>query len=75
MGVFEMAPFSGGTRALAEALTGSTASPSSAAVTPRRPYAPSASPSRPSATSPPAAVRPSSCSKASELPGLTALEG
>ncbi len=37
MGVFELAPFAEGTRAVAQALTGSTASRSSAAATPPRP--------------------------------------
>ena len=72
MGVFEMAPYAEGTRAVAQALIEVTApagSPSSAAATRRPPCASSASTRRRSATSRPAAAPASSSSRARSCPG------
>ncbi len=73
MGVFEMAPYAEGTRAVAQALTEVTppaASPWSAAATRRRRCASSASTRRRSATSPPGVAPASSCSRARSSPVL-----
>ena len=77
MGVFETPAFADGTRAVAAGadrgrVTG--ACPSSAAATPRPPYARSASTRTRSATSPPAAAPAWSTSRARTLPGIDVLE-
>ncbi len=68
MGVFEMEPYSHGTRAVAQGLIDRARSPWSAAATPPRPSGNSASTRPPSPTSRPAAAPASNTSKARRCP-------